>query len=710
MKKFILLGSLIVLSGFSLYGPQAPIGAPQDPFGAPPSEEEINQFLNSDEFEKLFGPMNPDEKKALAEATMQETKKLEQMSPQERQELERQAEEFLQSQLERQQEQPLPVPQEPQPAPTVPMPKPTPTPKTGPTPVAVNSSKLAGIRDLVENTGELIEDIDLQFESLPRVSSDNVLENKWAQIKPDIPFTVATLKAVGKKDQLLEKLISSEYRLLKDQLSGLRSELARNHRNLITSDSSMLSKLSDTDAARAQPLTKQEKKQSKRARNRIIEILHQEIPNISFGIKGLLEKYAPEVLKESKVKMPQTKPSRVTSSGGRSGYGGYSGDGGYGSGNYGGYGSGYSPSSSGYGTSDGDRYSRPGRDLSRFDNKLPARSMTKNEEDDDKKDKKAEEKGADDTLKKADKKDAQKAKSESSSKEYTEKVIKELDKLDKKIKAEIFERKKTDDSEKKSAEKKTIVKDTIDKLNATEEPKREDLQEARRSLQEVNQSLLVGVNKEFTKMLRDIESKAVEIKNEATQDVLTHLHKKKNIKTLMKTARKAAEMSVSTTASDELKQVRKLLADFLDGHQTMTIQLSRQDFEPIKQTIAKLDADVKAALLDETVARQALDNLGVATAVIDTGVLGTINSNIQQITPALEKAKTDRNAAIKELKKKQQKHQRDAFAIFISRAPALTQLYNLAKTLSATIPAERKVLADSLKKYAEQYKTLITVK
>lgn len=694
MNRTILISSLLIFLNFGLYCQQGPLTGPV-------SEEEVNQFINSEEFEKLFGPMSEEERKQLAQATMQASQELEAMSPQERQKIEQQAEEFMKKQLEAQPEkpeQPLPTPQITQPARTPALPQPTPIKTTAP----ADSSKLSSIRLLVDRTSELIEDIDLKFESLPRVSSDNILENKWFQIKPDIPFAVATLKAIGKKDQLLEKLTSSEYRLLKDQITGLRNELERSSKNLIAPDSGMLSKLSDADAARAQPLTKQEKKQSKRARNRIIELLHQEIPNISFGIKGLLEKYAPEVLKESKVKMPKTRPSRVTSSGGRSGYGGYSGyDGsGYGRGGYGqgGY-DGYTPS---YGTDGGDSYTNPSRDLSRFDGKYPTRSARK-EEDDKDKDKKVALETKEDKAKQETKKDHKTIK-ETKPEDFAIPLNREFEKLDKKIKAELFERKTSD------AKDKILVGETLGKLQAKPEPKREDLQTARRTLQEINSLFTVDINKTLTKMLRDIKDDTDENQNAAKQEALKVLHTKKNAKKLMKMAKKVAATPAAATASEELKNVRKLLVDFLEGYQAVTIQLTRQELAAIMHNLTELDSTIKAQLIDVAGVKQALNGLADASIVIDANNLAALNNDLKTIHTAIAQAQTEHEAALKTGGKKQKKHQREAFATFMQRAKSLTELYTIAQAIPSNVPTDRKTLADALKKYAEAYKALISVK
>lgn len=258
MKRSLWLYGIFFLVFFCLFKPQCS-------FGAPIAEDDINQFINSPDFEKLFGTMSDDEKAALAQATMLESQKTEQLPP-----------------------------------PTLEAKKTS--VKTAP---SFDISKLTDVRKLIERTCELIENVDLQFAGLPRVSSNNVLEKKWAQIKVDIPLTVATLKAVGKKNQLLEKLMSSEYNALKDQLNHLRMELEKNHKNLTTPDVG--------NTARPPEPIKQEKKLAKRTRNSVIELLHHELPPISLATKGLLEKYAPEVLKESKIKMPQPRSSRASS-------------------------------------------------------------------------------------------------------------------------------------------------------------------------------------------------------------------------------------------------------------------------------------------------------------------------------------------------------------------------------------------------------------
>lgn len=236
------------------------------------SQEEVDQFINSDEFTQLFGEMSDDEKQALAIETMKESQNFE----------------------------PLPS------YTTQDEKKPTQQVEKQPKAVSFDSAKLTDMRKLIERISELIENVDLQFAELPRVSSNNVIEKKWAQVKEEIPFVVATLKAISKKNQLLEKLMSNEYSALKGQVTNLQTTLEQSYKNLAMPEKDAAVNV-DTKQA------KQERKQAKRRRNKLIEVLHSELSPILSGVKGLLEKYAPEVLKESKIKMPKTRSSRVES-------------------------------------------------------------------------------------------------------------------------------------------------------------------------------------------------------------------------------------------------------------------------------------------------------------------------------------------------------------------------------------------------------------
>lgn len=271
----------------------------------PVTKEEISQMLDSPQFRELTEQLMPgtkfdmtqEEREAIIEDTIRFAEKMESLPPEE-QEKELEA---MFKQL------PVAPPTKPTPAPepTV-KPKPIEQPAAAKLPKeTISPKKVESLKELLQKLVKSIEDIELKFESMARVSSDILMEQKWANIKKELPFTVSALKRISNKPELLEKLASQEFKLLYTQVKELHNDLQPHRKKLAIPDTSMLEKLSPTDLSRAKPVTESQKKSSQKAVHNIINILDKSIQNVIYGGKKLLEKYAATELKELEKLLPR---------------------------------------------------------------------------------------------------------------------------------------------------------------------------------------------------------------------------------------------------------------------------------------------------------------------------------------------------------------------------------------------------------------------
>ncbi|KKP95507.1 MAG: hypothetical protein US13_C0004G0037 [candidate division TM6 bacterium GW2011_GWE2_36_25] len=346
---------LLILPIMTLFIPSHILSDMASPFPVsgekPVREDDIREVLHSDEFKQMleeFAPgssaslnLTPEEEEEIIRQTQAFTEKLEGMTEEEQQqEVEKMLRQLPSPQQMQQQEPPAPKKETP---PAVAKAEPKAAPKSEKIVIDTSDTK-----KLMGKLVKALEDIELKFESMPRVSKESFLEQKWAEVKEELPMTVSLLKRIEKKSDLLEKLASQEFSLLRSQLKDLYQELQPQRKKLAIPDTAKLKNLNDEDLSRAEPVTKAEKATSKKATEAIIKILSRSIQSINYGNKKLLEKYAPEELKkinEEFKSKPKAQPYTPTKSYGRdAGYAPYYG------GSYGRPSSGYrTPSSSSYG-------------------------------------------------------------------------------------------------------------------------------------------------------------------------------------------------------------------------------------------------------------------------------------------------------------------------------------------------------------------------
>lgn len=325
MKKFIRF--LLILPIIALFLPNHILSDMVSPLPLkneqPVSEDEIRDLLHSNEFKQMleeFAPgaseslnLTPEEEEEIIRQTQAFTEKLEGMTEEEQQ----QEVEKMLRQLPAPQQAEQKMPQQTQKIEQQPT-----APKIETKPALKKEKIVIDTSDTKKLIGKIVkslEDIEIKFESMPRVSKQSLMEQKWAEVKEELPLTISMLKRIEKKADLLEKLASQEFSLLRSQLKDLYQELQPQRKKLTIPDTAIIKNLSDEDLSRAEPATKSEKKKTKQAVDAIIKILSRSIQNINYGNKKLLEKYAPEELKKineefkSKAKeqpYSTTKPSR----------------------------------------------------------------------------------------------------------------------------------------------------------------------------------------------------------------------------------------------------------------------------------------------------------------------------------------------------------------------------------------------------------------
>ena len=89
-----------------------------------------------------------------------------------------------------------------------------------------------GLRVSARSLAESLENIELSFVSLVRVSSDVPVEQKWNSAQTELPFVVALLRNLSVNTELLSKAESVKFKFLQNQIIGLQGVLASQEERL----------------------------------------------------------------------------------------------------------------------------------------------------------------------------------------------------------------------------------------------------------------------------------------------------------------------------------------------------------------------------------------------------------------------------------------------------------------------------------------------
>ncbi|MCL4380353.1 hypothetical protein M1466_02610 [Candidatus Dependentiae bacterium] len=303
-----------------------------------------------EELTKLFFPdYDEKQRKELITETQRLDDRMRKMSPEDRiaeqKKMEQELESFLTKELETlEQEEKSPVaPVEPKPAiaeePKLEQEKVTTQKSTIP---PASTAALAQAKKKITALLASIAEFRLKISSLARISADVPTEATWARIQPMLNDLVAYATIVRNKEPLLNILVSDEFKTLYNQLQQLSSTLSTQGTQVVIPDTYKLPALDDNEAARATIIDRATKKKSQAAVRTIIATIAGalEQQQLSWSLKRLIQKYAPEELK----KVAQNGKPAIAPGGTLGGFGTPS------TGQFGGgFGGGYRPSSGGFG-------------------------------------------------------------------------------------------------------------------------------------------------------------------------------------------------------------------------------------------------------------------------------------------------------------------------------------------------------------------------
>ncbi len=292
MKRSIFIATLI---GFGACIQAQQSVQTQTQVQAPISREEIEHVLDTPDFKQLaqmmgipVENMTSAEKQALVDDTLAFGQQMEQLPPQEQEKIMQDI--FSQVAEPTKQEMPETVAPETKG-------EEKPKEKT-PEKEKVSTKKITSGKKAVEKLAKQLEQIELKFDSLLIASPESALEQDWARIKTDLPWTLSALHRIGNSNKVLEHLVASEFSLLNSQIGDLYKQLKPLNKKFKTPDTAKLRQVAGADASRAQVVNKPEKEESKQAATAIIKLLSEQQPAIHFGIKGMLEQHDKNMLAE----------------------------------------------------------------------------------------------------------------------------------------------------------------------------------------------------------------------------------------------------------------------------------------------------------------------------------------------------------------------------------------------------------------------------
>ena len=280
----------------------------------PVNREQISELMNDAEFQKAMSAMGvpidkmtPEEKEQLVNESVQQIQQIQQMSPEEQERLMHDA--F--SQMQQMQE----APQKQQAQPATPPQQTLEPVKSEPKKPQVSQHSVKTSKNVVQRLAKHIERAEIKFDGLLTASPDNSLEIAWAQTEHELIWVLSALHRITNNDKVLEKIASTEYSVLKKQLESLTKELKSLNKKFKVPDTAQLKHVEGIDASRAGLISDTEKERSKKAAETIIKVLGESTPAITYGIKGMLEKYDKETLdaveKEAKERTARPKKPEV---------------------------------------------------------------------------------------------------------------------------------------------------------------------------------------------------------------------------------------------------------------------------------------------------------------------------------------------------------------------------------------------------------------
>jgi hypothetical protein len=573
MKNFIKI-LLISIGFFTINASDSTINPfpTQDQYAPKEIDQgELRDLLRSDDFKhalKEFVPegmvddfnLSPEEEEEIIQQTLDFSEKMARLTPDEQA-----------TELEKMFKQLPPPPKAAAPEAPKPIAQPKPIPKQEPIKPIKRENKLeiADTKKLIEKLVKSLEDVEIKFGSLPRVTADILLEQKWIEVREELPLTISMLKRISKKTQLTEKLASQEFSLLRSQIKDLQKDLYPQRKKLAIQDTLITKTLDDEDLSRADIPTSSQKRDSKRAVISIIKMLSRSVQNINYGNKKLFEKYDPEELKKINAEIKKSDPyqgSQYTSSNRGPGY----------TPSY--EGSSYRPSP----------YQRGRYSASPSSARTSRRGQGRGIDSPGKQSSKTSQGKTDDKTKKGTtaKSDSKKTNAKETKKKIDNKqeqafneVKKHIDEIDEKIKELLdnqFENTLHDFA-------------TLDPTN--NEDTREKIDTIRRDVQELI-APLVNLEGKISRFDNIIKKSTPEAKDTAKKQFKKHLHDKKNIKKFIDLAQKSTAPTALQTIANSLgatdkKEVLTYLQQFLQKYNEVGDKL--RTFDKFKNKLRKLN-------------------------------------------------------------------------------------------------------------------------
>jgi len=176
---------------------------------------------------------------------------------------------------------------------------------------AVDLEQLAGVRTLLNEMIHAINNIITKTEAMPRVSTDAHIEQEWFLIKEPLLQARSFMQIIAHNDELIKPLLTDEFKLLKGQLETLRKPLIHAEQELQTSNTGGLTIVfGEEQSAKTTQATN-------KALLTILDVVQSylEENQLTWGMKRLLQKYAPQELKKEEAKMAKPVATPATTSG-----------------------------------------------------------------------------------------------------------------------------------------------------------------------------------------------------------------------------------------------------------------------------------------------------------------------------------------------------------------------------------------------------------
>jgi hypothetical protein len=268
-------------------------GMPADMFDAELNPDELRYMAKA-----LFPDLSDEEMEAVINETLELDKQIKALPPEQKaEELAKLAEiaEATFAEIEKEYEKEVTKKQEPA------KPKQAPTQKTA-LPEAKSASERSALKNKLISIDTTVASLFLKLGSLLRVSQDAEVESKWDGYRQDIEDFIVMLKIIIDNDKLLDVMLTDEFKLLKSELLGLEQSLAPLVKAIETSDT----------LSAKQEIQKQIKESSKKAVASTIDLIGKRIiePRVSWSLKALITKYAPEEAKKIPARKDQPAKQR----------------------------------------------------------------------------------------------------------------------------------------------------------------------------------------------------------------------------------------------------------------------------------------------------------------------------------------------------------------------------------------------------------------